>query len=122
MFVAAVTAALTASLVAGIGGVFFNMDSKVLGGIALVPGFVAAIATSLKLQARANFHYRKRYILDGLWRRLRYELPDPPDAVKVAAVSSAWTELENTSEDLWEKGFRFSWEGVTKTGEPGQKD
>jgi hypothetical protein len=107
--------AVGASAVAGIGGILFHLDSKIVGGIALIPGVAGVAATSLKLQPKANFHFRKKNSLVGLERRLLYELPEQPSAENVAAISKAWTELDQTTHDAWEKDFAFNWTTSPKT-------
>jgi hypothetical protein len=110
----AIAIALGASAVAGIGGVLFHLDSRIIGGFALIPGIASVVANSLKLQPKANFHFRKKNSLVGLERRLVYELPEEPSADNVAAIAKAWTELDTRTHDAWENDFVYDWSAMQK--------
>ena len=43
---------VTSSFAAGIGGLFLNWGQKVLGGLAVVPGVIALVATTMKFQGK----------------------------------------------------------------------
>jgi hypothetical protein len=100
---------LGASGVAGIGGIFFGLKAEATGGIALLPGILALVATVLKPQGRANWHYRKKDALNALRRSLLYELPESPTAADVAKIASAWAALDTKMNDEWEKNFALNW-------------
>ena len=90
-----------ASAVAGVGGIFFKLDAKVVGGIALIPGIFGLAANTLRLSERVGLHHQRKVGLLGLRRRLLYELPEQPTADNVAAISEAWTAME----EKWHKEF-----------------
>ena len=94
---------LGASAIAGAGGLFFGLDSRYTGGIALIPGIVSVIAAGFKFDARANFHRRKRHALNALMRRLMYELPEQPTAKDVGEVSSEWSTIDAVFQQEYEK-------------------
>src|SRR5437764_13981857 len=67
-----------ASLVGGIGGLSDIIPAKAAGALALLPGLLAVFATTMKFQAKANQHYRRKDALQILRNRLLFELPEPP--------------------------------------------
>jgi hypothetical protein len=108
---------LTASIGAGIGGIFLNFSSQATGGLALLPGLMAIVASNLKFQAKSNWHFRKTEAIDGLLHKLMYELPIDPTAQDVATVSSALTKTKQDFLKEWEKAFQHNWDnfhGVDK--------
>lgn len=105
-------AALACSAAAGLGGLFLSLNSKWIGGLALVPGVFAIVESTLNLQGKANWHYRKKYGLEKLRRRLLFEIPESPSADDVAAISISWAKLRDSMQSEWEKGFRLSWGNI----------
>jgi hypothetical protein len=113
------TLTLAASAVAGVGGLFFGLSGQITGGLALLPGILALVATVLKPQDRANWHYRKKDDLNALRRRLTYELPESPSPDNVAAISSAWSDLDKGFNEEWEKNFALNWSPFSKADSGG---
>jgi hypothetical protein len=115
---------LTSSIVAGIGGIFMNLSSQATGGLALLPGLMAIVASNLKFQGKSNWHFRKTEAVDGLLHRLIYELPINPTAQDVAAVSALLTKTKQDFLKEWEKTFQHNWDnfhGIDKrTGNIGE--
>ena len=99
---------LGASALAGVGGIFFGLDSRATGALALIPGVVSVMATAVKFDVRANYHRRKRISLDALLRRLLYELPEHPTADDLGTISSEWTAIEKATQKEYEK-IAFDW-------------
>src|ERR1044072_3532871 len=90
--------ALLASAGAGLGGLFLDANAKVVGAIALLPGIMALIASTMKYQGKSHWHYRKRDSLSELKLRLLYELPEFPTADNVAAVARS---LRSLTKERW---------------------
>lgn len=76
---------------------------QVAGSIALLPAAVALIATSMKFQGKANWHYRKKEALEGLRCRLQFELPESPSADDVASISESFRGITEKMTKEWEK-------------------
>jgi hypothetical protein len=101
---------LASSIGAGIGGIFMNFSSQATGGLALLPGLMAIVASNLKFQGKSNWHFRKTEAVDGLLHKLIYELPIDPVAQDVAAVSAALTKTKQEFLKEWEKTFQHNWD------------
>jgi hypothetical protein len=89
------------SAVAGLGGLLFDMPPKIVAGIALLPGVAAGIATSLKLQEKANIHYDRSTSLSALADFLEYQMPKPPTYPDLAAVSKLHGDLKMRVDAIW---------------------
>ena len=63
---AIMTLTVVTSLVAGIGGLAKIFRPELVGALALLPGLLAIFATTMKLQAKANQHYRRKDALQAL--------------------------------------------------------
>jgi hypothetical protein len=113
---------LASSGIAGIGGIFFGLSAQTTGGIALLPGITALVATMLKPQGRANWHYRKESALNALRRRLLYQLPESPSPDNVAAIANAWSALDLKMNEDWEKDFALNWSPFAKQLDLGKTD
>lgn len=114
------TITLASSGIAGIGGIFFGLSAKTTGGIALLPGITALVATMLKPQGRANWHYRKESALNALRRRLLYQLPESPSPDNVAAIANEWSALDLKMNEDWEKDFALNWSSFAKQIDSGK--
>jgi ABC-type multidrug transport system fused ATPase/permease subunit len=98
------------SAVAGIGGLIGQFDAKVVGAIALLPGFIALTVAMLKPQTRANVQYRslaKLYEFRGL---LKFGLPEAPSADDVRKVFELFNEAQ-ASLDKELAALSFDWSG-----------
>jgi hypothetical protein len=102
-------AALASSVLAGLGGLAFNWTAKETGAVALIPGAIAIIATTLKLEGKSDWHYRKLYQLDALRSQLLCELPESPSVQDIAAISKERSTLIRDMDLVWEKSFPLSW-------------
>jgi hypothetical protein len=109
---------LLSSGIAGIGGLFFGLNPQFIGGLALFPGVIAVVATTLNPQGRANWHYRKTDGLAALRRKLLFELPESPTAENVASVSQDWTKLTDHMNVDWERNFALNWSRFLKRDDP----
>ena len=102
-----------ASLVGGIGGLSDILAAKAAGALALLPGLLAVFATTMKFQAKANQHYRRKDALQILRNRLLFELPEPPADTDIAAISREWADLTNRMNDEYERSLQFDWAHFT---------
>lgn len=112
--VAAMFLTVATTGIAVVYGLMANHTSQITAALALVPGGIALLATSLKLEARCNWHYRKAYMLEMLARKLRIELPDEPTQDQLSEVSHALGSLELESEAKWEETVSFDWKRFHK--------
>lgn len=79
------TAVIT-SFLAGVGGLFFGWKKEIIGGLAIVPGFITFAVAAMKLQEKASFHFRYREGLKTFRGRLLFQLPECPSADNIAAI------------------------------------
>jgi hypothetical protein len=84
-----------ASVIGGIGGISSTLSQRILGSIALIPGILAVTANTLRLSQRVSWHFKKRYGILGLQRRLLFEVPLEPTPDNVAAIAKSWTQMED---------------------------
>jgi hypothetical protein len=105
-----------ASSIAASAAAFAGWSKEAVGLLALMPGFLAVIATGLKLQERANWHYRKYDDLNGLLRRALFDLPEMPTAADIAEVSHAWTKLDKDMSVEWENKLALDWSQAQSAG------
>jgi hypothetical protein len=106
LLMAAAVASAAASAIAG-----FKFGSAAwAGGLSLVGPSLAVIATGLKLDPRASWYRKKEQALAGLRRRLRYEMPEYPDADQIALISRERTSLEQKLQKDFEKTCLYRWE------------
>jgi hypothetical protein len=84
-------------------------DSQHMAVMALIPGGIAVLATSLKLEARCSWHYRQLYGLRGMIRGLTIELPNVPTQEQLTTVSRALNKLEIESEKAWQATLSLDW-------------
>jgi hypothetical protein len=112
--VALMVVALACSIGAAIGGIFFSVSSKIVGGIAILPPLIAFVAINLKFDAKASWHYRKRDALESLRSRLLYQQPTSPSTDSVASVASDWAVLNRTMQVEWDRLLAFNWNGLTQ--------
>jgi hypothetical protein len=59
------------------------------------------------LIAKGNWHYRLARRIHALERRLTFELPMPPTAEQLAAISQSWSSIEDDMTREWEE---MQWE------------
>ncbi|MBZ5673582.1 MAG: hypothetical protein LAP61_04990 [Acidobacteriia bacterium] len=95
-------------------GIFPNHSSQVTAGLALVPGGISLLATSLKLETRCNWHYRRYYALSALIRTIEIELPETPTQDQIVAVSTSLGKLDVDLESVWEKDLSLDWKKFQK--------
>jgi hypothetical protein len=100
---------LGSSCAAGLGGLAFHWTVQSTAIVALIPGAAAIIATTMKFEAKSNWHYTKLYALDGLKSRLKLELPENPSVGDVAALSQERRELIKKMKSEWDATLLLNW-------------
>jgi hypothetical protein len=97
--------------IAAFGGIFFGWDSRIVGGLALIPGITALIASTMRFQGKSNWHYRYRDDLEALKSRLLYELPESPLVNHIAEISEAKRTLtgQMQMQKRFEDSFSMDW-------------
>lgn len=108
--------ATIASILAGILA-FLQFTGVWVGVLALIPAASAILLSRLKLQERANWYYRKKDGLLGLYNELHYELPDPPTSVALAELSKKWTALNLERATPWGTSLAFVADELQATAE-----
>jgi hypothetical protein len=101
--------ALGASAGAAVGGVFFNVSSKVVGGLAALPPLIGFVAINLKLEARSSWHYRKCDAMNELHSQLMYQQPEEPTVENIASVAKRRDEVLKTMRKEWEDKITANW-------------
>lgn len=112
------TCALSCSVVAAAIGMFTNVSSKTVGGIAALPPLIAFIALNLKLESRSRWHYEKEYVMDQLRSRLQYQLPEEPTIDHIAAIASERDQQNARLEREWQETNAISWIDLIKPKKP----
>ena len=104
-----VFASLGCSVVAAVSGIFFNVPSRIVGAVAALPPLIAYVASSLRLEVRQNWYFRKSVALKALRSQLLYQLPAEPTVENVAAIAAARDKLVTDMQREWyetiTKGF-----------------
>jgi hypothetical protein len=101
--------AIGASAAAAICGFIESVDRRLIGAIALIPGFIGLVATTVKFDERSQWHYEKRDALDALARRFEFEMPQPPTADQVALISNELTKLNKDFNKVWYSNISLNW-------------
>jgi len=89
-------------------------DPHLIGSLAAVPAAIALFGTTMKFQEKSNWHYRRKNGVKAFKFRLRFELPESPNANNVAAISLAFREFEGVMQQEWEKQLAFNWSTLSK--------
>lgn len=94
---------LLASGVAAVIGLWpSDIPKQVVGALAAASATLLGASRQLALQQKANLHYRRSTAVRSLKRRLDFELPPVPSAEAIAAVSNAWSALDDDLNKQWE--------------------
>ncbi|MEX3690332.1 hypothetical protein AB3X91_17560 [Paraburkholderia sp. BR14263] len=104
--------AIVVSLLGGVLGVLELASSKTVGALALLPGVIAAIAASLKMQTKANQYYRRKDALQFLHNYLTYDCPIPCTQEAISKVTAAWQELTERANKEFEDMAAPEWANV----------
>jgi hypothetical protein len=95
------------SAAAGILGLGFAVDKRIVALIALIPAIAVTVANQFKWQDKANWHYRKHDAAKALLRRINYELPAHPTEAQLAELSRGYSVTEAEMSESWEE-MRFA--------------
>ena len=98
------------SALAAVLGLGLKVDPRIVGGIALIPGICAGIASQFRVEGKTDWHYRKYDALKALLRQLNYVTPINPSAEEVAGIAATLTKIEAEMTAAWEKTLEFSFE------------
>jgi hypothetical protein len=104
--------AIAVSLLGGLLGVLELASSKTVGALALLPGVIAAMAASLKMQTKANQYYRRKDALQFLRNYLMYDCPIPCTQEAISKVTAAWQELTERANKEFEDMAAPEWANV----------
>lgn len=96
---------ITSSLLAGVLGLGWAVNTKTVAGIALIPAASTGALNQLRLQWRSMWHYRKRDHVAALLDRLNFGLSDPPTSQEVAKVAEDFSDLNIRMTLEWNKFF-----------------
>jgi hypothetical protein len=105
--------AVGSSAVAGVLGLL-EQDARLVGAIALLPGFATLLATTFKFQEKANWYYLRRDHIYDLYNRFAYTGPPETeehaaDSLKhIEAISNDWTSINYSLADKW-KDLQIDW-------------
>ena len=100
--------AVSASVVAGIGGLSKQFGPQVTGALALIPGAIALVASNLKFQDKSSWHYRRLSALEALRSRLLLQLPEAPTVDDVASIAKDRDAMEERMQKEWDEKFSFN--------------
>jgi len=106
-------AAAVSSFIAGILA-FAEADKTLVGICALVPAAATVLIGALKLQEKANWYYRKKDELLALNNALQFELPNPPTAEAIRAISTKWSALNKAMQGDWSATLALSLEDLKR--------
>jgi hypothetical protein len=103
--------AICASAGAGLAGLSASekISKQMIGMIALLPGFLALLATTINFDGRARWHYRKKREIDTLLGRLKFEMPSSPSDDQIALIHREKARIDKELDDAYDKEFVLSW-------------
>jgi hypothetical protein len=110
-----VVAGLLASIIIAIGGILFDLSSKFLGTLALVPSAAMLINSVIQPQARSDWNYAKKDRLNALRRELLYELSDPPHPEELKRISREWNIIDSEMNVAWHQTIAIDWSALTRS-------
>lgn len=79
----------------------FDVDHRLLGVLALVPGIALLIGSQFDLQTKCTWHYRKTDALKELLRNLNFQTSIPPTQPEIAAIGEAYDRLDEQMTREW---------------------
>jgi hypothetical protein len=98
--------AVFSSAAAGILGLGFPVDHRLVALLALVPAIAVTVSSQFKWQQRANWHYRKHLVAKAQLRQLDYEILTPT-AAQLAELSKGYSTIEAELNETWEDDLRL---------------
>jgi hypothetical protein len=108
-----VVAGLLASILIAIGGILFDVSSRFLGALALIPSAALLINSVIQPQARSNWNHAKKDRLNALRRELLYELSDPPNPEEIKSISRKWSQIDSGMDVAWHQTIAIDWSALT---------
>lgn len=82
---------------------FPEVDRRLIGAIALIPGICAGVADRFHLRLKKHWYYRRYDKLNALVRRIDFVLPENPDHDEIASVSKAFCRVDTDMSRAWER-------------------
>jgi len=103
--------AICASAGAGLAGISGSdkISKQMIGMIALLPGFLALLATTIKFDGRARWHYRKKREIETLLGRFKFEMPAIPTADQIAIIHREKARIDKELDEAFDKEFGLNW-------------
>jgi len=99
--------AVGSSAAAGILGLGWEIDQRIVALLALVPAIAVTVASQFKWQDKANWHYNKHVEARAMLRRLDYELPAFPTEAELADLVRGYSLKEKELNDSWNQDLGF---------------
>jgi hypothetical protein len=100
---------ILSSLIAGLAGLLKQLSQEQIGAIALIPGGIALLVSSLKFPGKSDFHYHRINALKALKSRLLLQLPEVPNAEQIAAIARDRDKLLMDMDEEWRRSFPLTW-------------
>src|SRR5438067_811541 len=98
-----VAISLGSTVAAALGGLFFDWDKKLIGGLAAVPALLAFTATQLKFRYKSEWHYRKSLALANILSRLRLQTSLLPMQDEIKGLDEERWDINKALEDEWNR-------------------
>ena len=99
--------AVGSSAAAGILGLGWDIDRRIVALLALVPAIAVTVASQFKWQQKANWHYNKHVEARVMLRRIDYELPAFPTEAQLADLVRGYSLKEKELNDSWNQDLGF---------------
>lgn len=96
---------ICSSLLAGVLGLGWAVNTKIVAGIALIPAATTGALNQLRLQWRSMWHYRKHFAVAELLSKLEFGVSDPPTAEEIAKIAEEFADLNMRTTLEWDKFF-----------------
>ena len=108
------------SAAAGILGLGWDVDRRIVALLALVPAIAVTVASQFKWQQKANWHYNKHVEARAILRRIDYELPAFPTEEQLAELVRGYSIKEKELNDSWNQDLGF--EAAAEEADEGDAD
>jgi hypothetical protein len=112
---------VVSSAAAGILGLGFTDDTKLIALLAFIPGIAVIVSNQFKWQDKANWHYRKHDAAKAMLRRLDYELPSNPTEAQLAQLATGYSVIEAEMTKTFEE-LRFEVAAAEAAEEAAEED
>jgi hypothetical protein len=98
--------AVCSSAAAGILGLGFDVDQRLVSVLALVPVLAVSVTSQLRWEDRSNFYYRQWNAAKAHLRRLDNEMSGNPTGAQLAEISRSYSAIEAQLHEVRE-GIRW---------------